>query len=230
VSEPIVTLIVASLDGERYLHQALESAFAQDMDSFEVVFVDDGSTDATASIARAFPVRYIHQENAGLPSARNAGLAVARGAFVAFLDDDDVLPPDKLRIQSDYLRAHPETGCVLGRQEWIIEAGVEPPNLQRDPIFGDLGGIAMGTAMIRRSILEELHGFDASYRYAEDRDLFVRLREHDVGIEVLPDIVLRRRVHGSNMILSPPESHPLLRSLKEKLDRDRTAASREEGL
>ena len=229
MSEPLVTLIVASLNGERFLRQTLESAFAQDLDSYEVVFVDDGSTDGTAAIARSFPVRYIHQENAGLPSARNAGLAVARGEFVAFLDDDDLLPPDKLRIQSDHLRAHPETGCVLGRQEWIFEEGVEPPNLQRDPIFGDLGGIAMGTAMIRRSILEELDGFDASYLYAEDRDLFVRLREHGVGIEVLPDVVLHRRVHGSNMILSPPENHPLLRSLKEKLDRERAAAAPEEG-
>lgn len=228
MSEPLVTLIVASLNGERFLREALESAFAQDMDSYEVVFVDDGSIDGTAAIARSFPVHYVHQENAGLPSARNAGLAVARGECVAFLDDDDLLPPDKLRIQSNRLRAHPETGCVLGRQEWIFEEGVEPPSLQRDPIYGDLGGIAMGTAMIRRSILEELGGFDASYRYAEDRDLFVRLREHGVRIEVLPDIVLHRRAHGTNMILSPPESHPLLRSLKEKLDRGRAAASREE--
>lgn len=228
MSEPLVTLIVASLNGERFLQQTLESAFAQDLVSYEVVFVDDGSTDGTAAIARSFPLRYIHQENAGASSARNAGLAVARGEFVAFLDDDDLVPPDKLRIQSDHLRAHPETGCVLGRQEWIFEAGVEPPNLQRDPIFGDLGGIAMGTAMIRRSILEELDGFDASYRFAEDRDLFVRLREHGVGIEVLPDIVLHRRVHGSNATLSPPEIHPLLRSLKEKLDRGRAAAAREE--
>ena len=229
MSRLLVTLIVASLNGERFLRETLESAFAQDMDSYEVVFVDDGSTDGTAAIARSYPVRYIHQENTGLPSARNAGLAVARGDYLAFLDDDDLLPPEKLRVQSSYLEAHPETGCVLGRQEWIFEEGQEPANLQRDPIFGELGGIAMGTAMIRRSILAELGGFDPSYSYAEDRDLFVRLLEHGVEIEVLPEIVLRRRMHGSNMTLHPPENHPLLRSLKEKLDRERGAAPPPQG-
>ena len=68
-------------------------------------------------------------------------------------------------------------------------------------------------------------GFDPSYRYAEDRDLFVRLREHDVGIVVLPNVVLHRRLHDSNMILDPPEHHPLLRSLREKLGRERSAGS-----
>jgi GT2 family glycosyltransferase len=77
--------------------------------------------------------------------------------------------------------------------------------------------------MVRRHVLEELGGFDPTYLYAEDRDLFVRMREHGVKIEVLRDVVLYKRLHGSNMTLNPPETHPLLRSLKEKLDRERAA-------
>jgi GT2 family glycosyltransferase len=121
-----------------------------------------------------------------------------------------------------YLRGHPDIGCVLGRQEWIFESvGVEPPRLTRDPIFGEVGGIQFVTAMIRRHVLQDLGGFDPSFRYAEDRDLFIRLREHGVAIAVLPDLVLRKRLHGSNMTLNAPATHPMLRSLREKLERER---------
>jgi glycosyltransferase involved in cell wall biosynthesis len=225
MATPLVTVIVASHNGERFLREALESLFAQDFESFEVVFVDDGSTDRTGEIAKAFPLRYVHQQNKGLPAARNAGLATAEGELIAFLDDDDLLPPTKLGIQSRYLLDHPGTGCVLGRQEWIVEGRVEPPQLKRDPIYGEPGGIQLVTAMIRRDVLEQVDGFDPSYRYAEDRDLFIRLREHGVEIAVLPEVVLHKRLHGANMTMNPPTTHPMLRSLHEKLERAREAES-----
>lgn len=221
VGAPRVSIIAAAYNGERFLKESLESAFAQDFDSYEVVFVDDGSNDRTAEIAQSFPVRYLYQPNQGLPSARNAGLAVASGEVVAFLDDDDVLPPTKLSAQVRYLDERPEIGCVLGRVEWLFEEGVEPLEMARDPIFGDAGGIQLVTAMIRRDVLDGLSGFDASYRYAEDRDLFIRMREHGVEIAVLPEVVLHKRLHGSNMTMNAPTTHPMLRSLREKLERER---------
>jgi alpha-1,6-rhamnosyltransferase len=220
VNLPRVSVVLAASNGERFLQEALESAFAQDYDSFEVVFVDDGSEDSTAEIAKSFPVRYVHQARQGLAAARNRGIDVARGDLIAFLDDDDILPPTKLSVQARYLDEHPEIGCVLGRQTWIFE-GVEPPELVRDPLYGESGGIQLVTAMIRRRVLDALGGFDPSYRYAEDRDLFVRMSEHGVEVAVLPDLVLHKRVHGQNMTLNVPETHPILRSLKEKLDRER---------
>ena len=216
-----MTVVVASWNGERFLRESLDSLFAQDYDSFEVVFVDDGSEDGTAQIAQSFPVRYMRQQNRGLPAARNAGLQLARGSLIAFLDDDDLLPPTKLRVQAHYLRDHPEAGCVLGRQTWIVEEGIAAPELPRDPIFGEVGGVQLVSAMIRRHVLEQLGGFDPSYRYAEDRDLFIRMRELGVEIAVLPDVVLHKRLHGSNMTMNRPDSHPMLRSLREKLERER---------
>lgn len=223
MADPAVTVIVPVYNGERFLAETLASVFAQEFEPFEVVLVDDGSTDGTAEIARAFPVRYLRQENKGPSAARNSGLALARGELMAFADADDLLPPTKLASQAGYLDEHPETGCVLGRQEWILEEGIEPPRLQRDPIFGEPGGIQLVTAMIRRQVLEELGGFDPDYLYAEDRDLFVRMREHGVGIHVLPEVVLHKRLHGANLTMNPPRRHPLTRSLKAKLDRERQA-------
>ena len=95
--------------------------------------------------------------------------------------------------------------------------------MKRDPVFGDVGGIPMASMMVRWSVLDEVGGFDISYSYAEDRDLLVRLRESGIDIVVLPDIVLYRRLHDSNMILHPPEHHPLLRSFREKLARERSS-------
>jgi glycosyltransferase involved in cell wall biosynthesis len=221
----MVSVVVASYNGERFLAETLESVFAQDYDPFEVVFVDDGSSDGTAEIARSFPLRYLYQENAGLPAARNAGVAVAEGDLIAFVDDDDLWPRTKLSVQANYLANHQDVGCVLGRNEWIVEDGVERPSLERDPIFHELGGIQLVSMMIRRQAFDEIGGFDPSYRYAEDRDLFVRLREHGIEIAVLPDLVLYKRLHGANMTMNRPESHPLLRSLKEKLDRGREERS-----
>jgi glycosyltransferase involved in cell wall biosynthesis len=231
VTNPLVTVIVAVHNGERFLRPALESLYAQDYEPFEVVFVDDGSTDGGAAIARAFTgIRYVHQENQGLAAARNTGLSWAGGELIAFLDDDDLIPSHKLRRQAEYLVANPEVGCVLGRQQVMLEPGVEPPAwLTRDPIFGDLDGVPFVSAMIRTELLRGVGGFDPSYRFAEDRDLFVRLREHGVRIEVIPEILLFRRFHGGNMnFRSRPVGHPLLRSLKAKIDRRRAAGGREQ--
>ena len=77
--------------------------------------------------------------------------------------------------------------------------------------------------MFRRTALDALGGFDPTYRYAEDRDLFVRMRELGIEFAVLPEVVLHKRLHGTNMTMNRPESHPILRSLKAKLDRQRTS-------
>jgi len=226
VTTPLVSVIVAVHNGERFLRTALESLYAQDYQPFEVIFIDDGSEDSSADIAREFPdMRYAYQENKGLASARNAGLELARGEFLAYLDDDDTIPSHKLRRQATYLVDNPDVGCVLGRQEITLEEGVEPPDwLTRDTIFGDLDGIPFVSAMIRTRLLHEVGGFDPTYRFAEDRDLFVRLREHGVRIEVIPEVLLLRRFHGENMnFRMRPQKHPLLRSLKAKIDRERMA-------
>ena len=226
---PLVSVITPVYNGERYLREALESLFAQDYTSFESIVVDDGSTDGSAGIAQSFPVRYHRQENRGAAAARNAGLELASGELVAWLDSDDLLPPDKLGIQVRFLSEHPEIGCVLGRQEIMLE-GVEAPEwLTRDSVYGDLDGIPLVSAMVRREALQRIGGFDESFGFAEDRDLFIRMREHDVAIEVLPDILVRRRFHGENTNFKRrPEKHPILRSLKGKLDRERAATGEDE--
>ena len=218
---PLVSVIVPVYNGERFVGAALESILAQDYQPIEVIVVDDGSADNSAEVARSFGgVQVLQQPNQGPAAARNAGLKVARGEFVAFVDSDDLLPPTKLSAQVTYLLAHPSVGVVLGRQEWIDP----PPNLKRDPVYGELDGIPLTSALYRASILQRLGGYDASYRSHENMDLLFRLREFGSETAVLPDLVLYRRFHGGNLSHAPRTGDPRLRSLKAKLDRARESS------
>jgi glycosyltransferase involved in cell wall biosynthesis len=219
---PLVTIMMAVYNGEKFVRDALQSVTDQDYTPFETIVVDDGSTDTTPEIVRAFPgVRYIRQANQGQATARNRALDLARGQYLAFLDADDVWPPNKLSVQVRYLETNPEVVSVLGRQEITFE-GIDPPEwMSRDSVFGDLEGVPLLSAVMRTDAFRELGGFDTSYSHAEDRDLFVRLREKGLTTAVLPDVVLYRRFHGSNLTGSHHGKHPLLRSLKAKIDRSR---------
>jgi glycosyltransferase involved in cell wall biosynthesis len=231
VTGPLVSVIVPVYNGESFLAEALTSLFTQDYAPFEAIVVDDGSTDRTREIANSFDVRCFAQPNSGQAAARNTGITEARGEFIAFLDADDVLPPNKLTVQARYLLEHPEIGCVLGRQEIRLEGIEPPPWLTRDALYGDLGGINPTSAMIRAQALRDVGGFDPSFRFAEDRDLLIRLREAGVEMAVISDLVLYRRLHGTNVdFVQRTAKHPLLRSLKAKADRGKaTGAPSAEG-
>jgi glycosyltransferase involved in cell wall biosynthesis len=221
---PLVSAIMPVFNGERFLEDALRSLLAQEYRPFEIVVCDDGSTDDTPKILRGFPeVRVIRQENKGAAAARNAAIAVSSGELLAFFDADDLWPSNRLSLQAEYLAEHPETGCVLGRQEWINP----PPTLTRDLVYGDLGGIPHLSAMIRRAAFEEAGAFDPSYRVAEDTDLLFRLRERQIDIAVLKEVILIRRFHGKNLTAGPDAPSELARALKERVERARAAQRRQ---
>jgi glycosyltransferase involved in cell wall biosynthesis len=219
VKGPFVSLVVPVYNGGRFLGEALESLLALDYEPFEVIVVDDGATDGSADVARSFSaVRVVRQENQGPAAARNTGIALARGGFIAIHDADDLVPPTKLSVQVSHLLENPRVGCVLGRQRWIDP----PPWLKPDPLYGELDGIPLPSAVFRTSVLRELGGYDTSYRSHEHMDLLFRMRELGSEIAVLPDVVLFRRFHGGNLsFLARPERDQRLRSLKAKLDRSR---------
>jgi glycosyltransferase involved in cell wall biosynthesis len=218
---PLVSVIMAAFQAEEFLEDAISSILAQDYAPFEVVVCDDGSTDRTPQILAAHPeLQVIRQPNSGAAAARNAAVAASSGELLAIFDSDDLWPPNRLSVQADYLVAHPEVGCVLGRQEWINP----PPWLTRDPVYGELDGIPILSAMLRRSVFDAVGGFDDSFTHSEDMDLLFRLRERGIPIEILPEVVMYRRFHGANLSGSAPATSPLLRSLRQKLERERAAS------
>jgi glycosyltransferase involved in cell wall biosynthesis len=225
MTAPLVSIVIPAYNAETQLARSLASVLAQDYTPFEVIVVDDGSTDATAAVAARFPaVRCLRQANAGPSAARNRGAGEARGELIAFVDADDEVPPTKLGTQVGYLLANPEVSCVLGRQDVELEGAGAPSWIAHDAVFGDFAGVPLMSLVTYRQTFLELGGFDTSLRIAEDRDLLVRMRENGVQIAVVPEVVLHRRFHGANLTFERPETHPLMRSLKDKLDRARGSA------
>ena len=219
-SQPLVSVVIAAYNTEAYIGEALESVLCQDWRPFEVIVVDDGSTDGTADVVKSFePVRYIRQENAGPAAARNTAIAAAVGDFIAVSDSDDLVAPGRLSLQAHYLIDHPEVDAVLGRQEWLNA----PAGLPRDGVYGDLAGVPVGgSAMFRRAALLAVGGYDSSFWLGEDTDLLIRMREQGYTYLVLPEVVLYRRFRETSLTGGQAFHVQLLRSLRGKLEREHT--------
>jgi glycosyltransferase involved in cell wall biosynthesis len=213
---PLVSVVMAAYNAADHIGAALESALAQQWSPLEVVVVDDGSTDATAEIIRSYSsVVYVHQENSGPSTARNAAVERSTGEFVANFDSDDLLPPTRIGDQVSYLLDHPAVGAVFGRQEWLNA----PEWMARDAVYGDVDGIPLSSVMFRREVFFDLGGYDATFVHGEDMDLLVRMRERGIEYHVVPEVVLYRRYQPSSLTGGRAPHDPLLRSLRAKLAR-----------
>ena len=228
-SAPLVSIIIPVFNGERFLAEALGSVFAQDHRPIEVIVIDDGSTDASTAVARTFDeVVLVRTGHGGAAAARNLGLAHATGSFLAFLDADDLMTPGRLTAQLEYLRTHPETGCVLMNQELLIEPGATHPLWAPSGTPQDgISGVPPMTALIRREVSELVGGFDPSYRVCHDTDWLFRLREADVWIDVLPEVGVIRRIHGGNLTHRHRDviRLELVRSVRGRVERQRSRRS-----
>ena len=120
-SKPIVSVIIPTFNRSAMVREAVESVLSQTFDGFELIVVDDGSTDGTTDALRplAGAIRLIRQENRGVSAARNRGVAAARGALLAFLDSDDLWLPEKLAVQMSYMSTFPGAAVCHTEELWI---------------------------------------------------------------------------------------------------------------
>lgn len=196
-----VSVIIPVYNGEQYLAEALDSVWAQDYRPLEVIVIDDGSTDRTAEIARANSnVGYVYQPNQGHAAAKNAGIARATGDLLAFLDADDLWLPRKLTAQVEYLCHHPGAGYVITRMDIRLEPGVAwPAFLNRQHYLGHPPCFLPSALLACKSVFEQIGGFDTSYRHANDGDWFFRARDAGISMGILPEVLVRKRIHGVNL-------------------------------
>lgn len=223
---PLVSVIIPVYNGGRHLRAALESVFAQTYCPFEVIVVDDGSTDDSGAIPQSFPdVRYIHQSNQGVAAARNHGIEAAQGEFFAFLDQDDLWTPDKLKLQIAHLLSHPDLGYSLTHQQFFLEPGEALPSWFRKELFAEVHtGWVLGTLVVRRSAFERVGTFATGYSAASDGDWFFRAKAAGIAMDVVPELLLLKRIHGANESARAKEILSELRKVvKSSLDRQRSA-------
>ena len=222
-----VAVIIAVYNGERFLAEAIRSALAQTVAPFEIIVVDDGSTDGSAEIARRFDVRYYYQPNAGVGAARNAGLEMATGSFVAFLDADDRWCLEKLERQLAALKACPAASYALCQHVAVFDPDVGVPSWYRGQAGGQPEPSFVPSAwLVRRSALDTIGWFDPSLRHGDDTDWLARAR--DAGLEhvMVDEPLLVRRIHGSNLT-GEPDLHTDLLSVLRRSVRRKAASPRQ---
>ena len=196
----LVSAVIIAYNGEAFLGQAIDSVLAQDHEPVEVIVVDDGSADGTARIASERPVRLVSRPNGGMAAARNTGIEAARGEFVAFLDHDDLWTPEKLSRQVAHLRRHAGLGAVLCRMENFLEpGGAAPAGFKPEWLAAPQPAYIPSALLVRRWMLDRVGGFDTSFEHGSDSDWLARAKDAGMPADVLDDVLLRRRIHGTNM-------------------------------
>ena len=193
---PFVTVVIPAFNAEHYITQAIDSVLRQTCGMFECIVVDDGSQDGTRSVVERYgpPVRYEFQLNAGPATARNRGIELATGDFVAFLDADDMWHPEKCAIQLAHCNERPELlGCAAHVQNFLSE-DAEDGTVPQGQV------VTLGTTLlVRRSLFDAVGMLNPAYWHRDLQDLLVRAEDRGFKVEILPDVLARRRIHSNNM-------------------------------
>jgi glycosyltransferase involved in cell wall biosynthesis len=224
---PLISCIVPVFNGERYLREAIDSIFAQTYGTLEILVADDGSTDGTPGIVAGFGnrLRYLRQDNQGPAAARNLGLGAASGELVAFLDADDLWHPEKLERQMARFQARPELGyCVTYSQNfWIPELRAEAEKYRDHRVAQPVPGYVTQTLLARRAVFDSVGPFNTALAHGDSTEWFLRAAARGATMEILPDVLTYRRLHGENRsrLEASASREEFLQILKSSLDRRR---------
>lgn len=225
---PPISCIVPVFNGARYIASALESILRQTYAPAEIIVVDDGSTDATADVLARYSnrVRSLRQQNAGPAAARNTGLNSARGEFVAFLDADDLWHPEKLSRQMSRFVACPELDlCIAHVQNfWVPELAEEEARLRNHRFSQPVPGYATQALLARRALFDRVGRFATTLRAFDDAEWFLRAIDKKAVLEILPDVLVYRRLHQNNLSRSAIAQDAMFQVVKANLDRRRRTA------
>jgi glycosyltransferase involved in cell wall biosynthesis len=230
---PLISVVIPVWNCAQYVAQAIESVLAQPYRPVELVVVDDGSTDGSAAVIERYTpaVRYLYQANTGLSAARNAGIRLSTGTYVAFLDSDDVWLPAKLDRQITRMRADPAPDLVFGHVQQFVSPELDVATRSR--LVGDgqiLAGVFAGSLLVRRDVFDQVGFFDSQWRVGEFMDWYLRTREAGLKATIIPEIVTRRRLHTANMSTRERAGHAdYARVIKASLARRRKSGSASRG-
>jgi glycosyltransferase involved in cell wall biosynthesis len=224
MTQPVVSIVVPSFNCEQYIRQTLQSVVEQTFTDWELIVVDDGSTDQTVDIASDIDprIRVVQQRNARVCAARNRGFAESIGRFVCFMDHDDYWFPEKLARQVGWMTRMPELGVVYSNCiYWHAKDGVFPapesmrPTNDGDALDADFTGwvyhqfmldscALTSSAMIRREALDACGLFDESLPYSEDWDIFLRLtRKYPFAQMTWGSTLYRQHEHQGSRVARP---------------------------
>ena len=210
-SLPLVSVLMAVYNSERYLSQAVESILNQTLREFELIILDDGSTDRSLAILQQYAaqdtrIRLHSRENRGIPQTRNELLDLAKAELIAIMDSDDVALPERLAQQVAFLQQQQQVVCLgsafdlidaQNRRITTLPVPLENAEIQRQILAGH-AAIFQPCALMRRSAVRQVGGYNPAMTQAEDLDLWLRLGE--VGqLANLPEALVKYRLHANSV-------------------------------
>lgn len=226
MTDPVVSVVIPAHNAERFIGEAIESVLAQTVADFELVVVDDGSTDRTAEIVAGYRdprILCLRPGKVGVCAASNLALERCRTPWVARLDADDVMEPHRLERQLAFLSGRPELGGIASYHWWInaqgeVKGAHDPPlhtveDVERHLRLGGRLIYPHPTVMYRRDVVLGLGGYDERYESTEDVELFLRMYEAGRPLVVQPERLTRFRVHDSSVSARRAKEQFLLNEL-----------------
>ncbi|MBI4389590.1 MAG: glycosyltransferase family 2 protein [Nitrospinae bacterium] len=205
---PAVSAIIPTFNRAPWLKEAMASVLSQNYEDFELLVVDDGSTDDTREMVKDFPeVRYIrNEENSGVSRARNIGVQNARGSFICFLDSDDLWEKDKLAAQMDWMERRPECRACYTDELWVRNGRRVNPMNKHGKYSGDIFRhclplciVSPSSVMLQASLLAEVGGFDEALPACEDYDLWLRIAARYPFHFIPRKLIVKRGGHAGQL-------------------------------
>jgi len=212
ISEPLISVIIPAYNAEEYIAAAIESVLNQNYKDFELLIINDGSTDKTEEIIHSFKdtrIRYFSQENRGLAATHNTGIRQSRGKFITKLDADDRMMPDFIARHLEQFEKHPEADLVYC-DDYLIDRNDKPIKIIKRPEYTDRKSLIRDLfrhgypivpfrTCIRRSVFDKIGFFDESLLVGEDYDMIRRFIKHGLKICHLPSALYLRRVTENSL-------------------------------
>ena len=222
------SVIIPAFNCERYLGEAIESALAQTRPPSEIILVDDGSTDGTAAVARRFgdAITVLQQPNGGIGAARNLGIARSNGAFLAFLDADDIWETHKLELQWAAFDADPSMDLCFSKIQPFLSPDLDQRTratlvCPQEPV----PGYVASSMLARRESFARVGEFGTEWKVGEFVDWLARAKELGLRTQMLDDVLVRRRIHCTNTVIRERASYTdYARIIRASLERRRKKA------
>lgn len=224
MNQATISVIIPVYNGERYLAEAIDSVLAQSRLPTEIIVVDDGSTDHSVQVAQRYQplVQCVQQTNCGPGAARNRGIRLAQGEFLAFLDADDRWLPSKLASQMAQLDAQPALDMVFGQVEQFISPELTPEQQPLLPTHPIMTGLHVGAMLIRRPSFARVGEFATTWTIGEFIAWYGRAQTLGLQTASLPQVVMQRRLHTANLTRRTQDRRgDYLKILKAQLDEKR---------
>jgi len=205
---PLVSVIIPTYNRGRALKEAIDSVLAQNFSDFELIVVDDGSTDNTQDILSSYKedIIVLKQNNKGVSSARNRGITSASGRFIAFLDSDDLWLPQKLSIQVDFFNANPDALICQTEEIWLRNGIRVNPKKRHKKLSGDIFEpslylclVSPSAVMIKRSLFENTGMFDETLPACEDYDMWLRVSSRYPVYLIATPLIIKRGGHADQL-------------------------------